>query len=63
MTDACTAAYERLVSTVREAEIPPSERTIEEEDRMALESLVLELDGPEALARYRCQWAIWGSPR
>jgi hypothetical protein len=58
--DACSAAYERLVSMVREAELPPRERTVEEEDRLALENMVLELEGPEALARYQSRWTIWG---
>lgn len=60
MIDACSAAYERLVSMVREAELPPRERTVEEEDRLALENMVLELEGPEALARYQSRWTIWG---
>jgi len=63
MSDACTDAYERLVSMVREAEVPPRERTIEEEDRLALENIVLEQEGPEALARYQRRWAIWRLPR
>ena len=58
MTGTCTAAFLRLVTMVREAEAPPRERTIEEEDRMAMEDMVLQLEGPEALAKYRHHWVL-----
>ena len=59
VTGTCTAAFLCLEAMVREAEAPPRERTIEE-DRMAMEDMVLQLEGPEALARYQYRWTFWG---
>lgn len=54
--DANAAAFCRLQLMVREAEVVPLSRTEEDEDRMALEDLILSHEGPEALDRYREKW-------
>lgn len=61
-SDAC-AAFQRLVSMVAEAERPPRERTVEDEDRIALETMILEIEGPDALARYQRRRAAQGGCR
>lgn len=56
--NACTAAYLRLEAMVRSpVPIPVRPRTIEEEDRIALEVMILEHEGPDSLARYQRRWA------
>lgn len=60
--NACTAAFVRLESLVHQAEVPRRPRTIEEEDRMAMEDLILEHDGPDALEHYQWLWACIGYP-
>jgi hypothetical protein len=50
-----TAAFLRLESMVHQAEasVPIRTRTEAEEDRIALECLILENDGPDALEIYQ----------
>ena len=57
--NACTAAFVRLESLVHQAEAPTSvrPRTIEEEDHIAPEVMILETEGPDPLARYQRRWA------
>lgn len=38
-------------------------RTEENEDCLAFELLILEFEGPDALARYQYRWSIRGRPR
>lgn len=48
--------FKKLTGMVEDgvkAQEPPAPRTIEQEDQMALEDMILHLDGPDALARYQ----------
>lgn len=56
-----SAAYLRLCEMVRSPN-PPRPRTVEEEDRIALEDLVLHTMGPDALQRYQWRWQCLGHP-
>lgn len=60
--DANAAAFCRLQLMVQQAEVAPRPRTEAEEDRMALEDLILSHEGPEALERYREKWKREGRP-
>lgn len=62
MTEACTAAFLRLETVVHDAGIQSRERTEEDEDGIAMEDMILELEGPEALAMYQHRWALSGLP-
>lgn len=55
--DLVTARYNRLQEMCRPAAGSFRPRTEADEDRMAMESMVGELEGPEALERYRRAWA------
>ena len=57
-SDPCTAAFCRLQDVISKAEAPRRPRTIEEEDQIALEDLILHIEGPEALECYQVQWAL-----
>lgn len=52
--------YKQLTQMVQmeiRAQEPPAPRTEAEEDRLALESMILDREGPEALGRYRARQA------
>lgn len=52
--------YKQLTEMVQQgmrAQEPPAPRTEAEDDRLALESMILDREGPEALGRYRARQA------
>lgn len=55
--NASTAAFLRLESMVHQAKATHPPRTVEEEDLMALEDMILREEGPDFLARYLMRWA------
>ena len=62
MMDARSSAYSLLLAMVHKSWTPPYVRTEEDEDRMALEDLIISHEGSEALERYREKWKREGRP-